>query len=240
MSLSTHNDFDRNAGVVDAERSLRLIASLPAPVGIEDRVKSGLRGTPIQTGVIGWPLSPNRAGWAQVSYLRAAAAAAIVLMVAGGGWGVYAHFGQAPSPAADVVPQRIDGGGFSSAEARRAPKTVEGPTIVVPKDGEAGNGCRQCFRGAARARRQPAEKAEQSIDSCCSGTGSSLRRTSRVYSSLIAARTSMPITASTTAPQKAGTHPYTMKPGTIFAASRIIPALTNSRKSPRERMARGG
>lgn len=133
MNLSTHHDFDRNAGVVDAERTLRLIASLPAPDGIEDRVKSGLRGTPIQTGVIGWPLSPNRAGWAQISYLRAAAAAAIVLMVAGGGWGVYAHFGQAPSPDANVVPQRIDGGGFSSAQARRTPKTVEGPTIVVPK-----------------------------------------------------------------------------------------------------------
>lgn len=134
MSLPTQNDLDRNAGVVDAERSLRLIATLPAPVGIEDRVKSGLRRIPIQTGVIRWPLSsPNRAGWAHVSYLRGAAAAAIVLMVAGGGWGVYAHFGQAPSPAADVVPQHIDGGGFSSAEARRTPKTVEGPAIAIPK-----------------------------------------------------------------------------------------------------------
>ena len=41
MSFLTHNEQDRNAGVVDAERSLRLIASLPAPDGIEDRVKSG-------------------------------------------------------------------------------------------------------------------------------------------------------------------------------------------------------
>ena len=43
----------------------------------------------------------------------------------------------------------------------------------------------------------------------------------------------MPSTASINAAQKAGTHPYTMKPGTIFAASRIIAALTKSRKTPK-------
>lgn len=136
MNFSTHNenDLERNAGVIDAERSLRLIASLPAPVGIEDRLKSGLRGTPNQTGVIAWPLSsPNRVGWAQVSYLRAAAAAAIVFVVAGVGWEVHARFGPAPAPAAEAVPQRIDGGsGLSPAGAKRTPKTVEGPRIAVP------------------------------------------------------------------------------------------------------------
>jgi hypothetical protein len=138
MNSSTHNDNDlgRNAVVIDAEQSLRLIASLPAPVGIEDRVKSGLRGSPLQTGVIAWPLSsPNRAGWAQVSYLRAAAAAAIVFVVAGVSWGVHARFGPAPAPAAEAVPQRIDGsGGLSPAGAKRTPKTVEGPRIAVPED----------------------------------------------------------------------------------------------------------
>jgi hypothetical protein len=134
MNLSTHNEQDRNAATIDAERSLRMIASLPAPVGIEDRVKSGLRGAPMQTGVIGWPLSSPNRGWAQVSYMRAAAAAAIVVVVAGGGWGVYTHFGAAPTPTAVAVPQRIDGsGGISAAGAKRTPKTVEGPTIAIPK-----------------------------------------------------------------------------------------------------------
>jgi hypothetical protein len=134
MNFSTQNDLDRNGAVIDAEQSLRLIASLPAPEGIEDRLKAGLRSAPIETGVIRWPLSrPNRAGWAQAAYLRGAAAAAIVLMVAGGGWGVYAHFGQAPLPAADVRPPSIGSGGFSSAEARRTPKTVDGPKIATPK-----------------------------------------------------------------------------------------------------------
>jgi hypothetical protein len=139
MNISTHNDIDlgRNAVVIDAEQSLRLIASLPAPVGIEDRVKSGLHSHSSQTGVIAWPLSSsNRSRWAQASYLRAVAAAAIVFVVAGGGWGVYARFGPAPAPAAEAVPQRIDGGGggLSPAGARRTPTTVEGPVIAVPKN----------------------------------------------------------------------------------------------------------
>ena len=41
MSFSTQNEFDRSAGAIDAEKTLRLIASLPAPEGIEDRVKTG-------------------------------------------------------------------------------------------------------------------------------------------------------------------------------------------------------
>jgi len=134
MNLSTQNDLDRNAAIIDAERSLRLIASLPAPAGIEDRVKAGLRTAPTQSGVIGWPVSsPTRGGWTQVSYMRAAAAAAIVFVVAGGGWGVYRHFGLAPEPTANAVQQRIEGGsGLSAAGARRTPKTVEGPKIAVP------------------------------------------------------------------------------------------------------------
>jgi hypothetical protein len=136
MNISTHKNLDRNAATNDAEQSLRLIASLPAPVGLEDRVKSGLRSSSSQTSVITWPLSSsNRSRWAQASYLRAAAAAAIVFVVAGGGWGVYARFGPAPVPAADAVPQRFDGGGgLSPAGARRTPTTVEGPVIALPKN----------------------------------------------------------------------------------------------------------
>ena len=144
MNSSTQIDFDRDAAVANAERSLRLIASLPAPLGIEDRVKAGLRETPIHTGVIAWPLSSqNGSGWSQISYLRAAAAAAIVFVVAGGGWGVHARFRPAPAPTADAVPQRIEGGGgLSAAGAKRTPNTVEGPKIAVPEKArqEAGAG----------------------------------------------------------------------------------------------------
>jgi hypothetical protein len=135
MTSPTQNGFDRTAGAIDAERSLRLLASLPAPTGIEDRVKSGLRSASPQTSAIPWPHSSSGAArWAQSPYMRGAAAAAIVLAVVGGGWGVHSRFQPAPVPAAQVVPQRLDGvsGGISTAGARRTPKTVEVPVIAAP------------------------------------------------------------------------------------------------------------
>ena len=48
MSLSTHNDLDRSAGAIQAEETLRLIASLPAPEGIEERVKAAGSGPAVE------------------------------------------------------------------------------------------------------------------------------------------------------------------------------------------------
>jgi len=134
MSFSTPNDLDRNASAIDAEETLRLIASLPAPQGIEDRVKSGVRAAHRQASVMSWPHpSPNEAGWTQVTAMRAAAAAAIVFVVAGGGWEVYSHIQPAAAPTAVAAPQRINGGsGLSAAAARRTPKTLDGPVVAYP------------------------------------------------------------------------------------------------------------
>jgi hypothetical protein len=143
MNLPLHNDLDRTATTMDAEQSLRLVASLPAPAGIEDRVKSGLRSAPRQTSTIPWPVSsPYGARWTQGAYIRGAAAAAIVVAVVGGGWGVHARFQPAPVPAAEVMPQRIDGGagGLSAAGAVRKPKTVEVPVIAAPAQRKQGIG----------------------------------------------------------------------------------------------------
>lgn len=132
MSFSSQNDFDRNTGAIEAEKTLRLIATLPAPKGIEERVKAKLRTAPQQGQVIVWPSAPA-GGWLHSSAMRAAAAAAIVIVVAGGGWEVYSHIRVAPEPAAIASPPQISGQtGFSTAEARRTPKTVDGPTIAVP------------------------------------------------------------------------------------------------------------
>ncbi len=125
MNSSSQNDFDRNAATIDAEHSLRLIASLPAPVGIEERVKCGLQDASSQTAVIAWPFIPRR-GWAQVSYLRAAAAAAIVLMVAGGGWGSPCAFRAGAFAAGNAVPQRIERRRSFRGGSKRTPKTVDG------------------------------------------------------------------------------------------------------------------
>ena len=134
MTLSTHDDFGRSAAANDAEKTLRLIAALPAPKGIEERLKAGLHATPPGAQVIRWPSAGGgRDGWIHTSTMRAAAAAAIVLVVAGGGWEVFSRIRVAPVPAAVAAPQSISGqGGFSTGTARRTPQTLEGPVIVAP------------------------------------------------------------------------------------------------------------
>ena len=124
MSASSENQFVRPQ---EAEDTLRLIASLPAPDGLEDRVKAKLRSAPSRAKVIAWPTAFG-GGW-----MRAAAAAAIVVAVAGGGWGVYSHIQVAPVPSAVVDSQPLtDSGRFSTAGAMHVPQTVEGPVVAAP------------------------------------------------------------------------------------------------------------
>jgi len=132
MNPSTEDRFDRSAGALAAEETLRMIASLPARPGLEERVKAGLRSAPRRGMVIAWPFA-SAEGWLHSTGRRAAAAAAIVLAVAGGGWGVYSHIQVAPVPAALVDPQLPNGTGrFSTAGAMHVPKTVEGPMVPAP------------------------------------------------------------------------------------------------------------
>jgi hypothetical protein len=112
-----------------AEATLRLIASLPAPEGLEDRIQAGLGASPRGGRVLVWPaaLKPD-SGW-----MRSAAAAAIVFVVAGGGWGVYSHVQQPQSAKVIVLPPRSAAqGGFSSAGAMRTPQTLNGPVLAHP------------------------------------------------------------------------------------------------------------
>ena len=132
MSLFTEDRFDRSEGALAAEETLRMIATLPAPAGLEDRVKAGLQSAPRSGTVISWPLA-RAENWMRGAGMRAAAAAAIVLAVAGGGWGVYSHIQIAPVPAALVEPQLPNGTGrFSSAGAMRVPQTIQGTVIAEP------------------------------------------------------------------------------------------------------------
>jgi hypothetical protein len=70
------------------EEILRLIASLPAPEGLEERVHATLRAAPRRGRVLAWPMALRP----ESSWMRTAAAAAIVFLVAGGGWAA-AHAG---------------------------------------------------------------------------------------------------------------------------------------------------
>jgi hypothetical protein len=138
MSFSNQNDDDRNAGVMDAEQTLRLIAALPAPEGLGGRVKDRLHAAPRKAGVISWPTSATGTRWTQLASMRAAAAAAIVLVVAGGAWEVYAHIRVAPEPSAVAIPEQVNGsrGGLSAAGAVRKPQTLDGVVVAVPANVE--------------------------------------------------------------------------------------------------------
>ena len=127
MNPSSENRSVGRAGTLEPEETLRLIAALPAPEGLEDRVKAKLHSAPRRATVIAWPVNAG-GGW-----MRAAAAAAIVVAVAGGGWGVYSHIQVAPVPSAVVDSQPLTGSGrFSTAGAMHVPQTVEGPVVAAP------------------------------------------------------------------------------------------------------------
>ncbi len=128
-----------------AEKTLRLIASLPAPAGLEDRVHAALRSAPHRgpqrevfvAGVASWGrvLAWPKSLKPQNDWLRTAAAATIVFVVAGGGWGVYTHVQnvQQSQPAkVIVVPRGLQPAGFSGAGAMRTPQTLPGPTVILP------------------------------------------------------------------------------------------------------------
>jgi hypothetical protein len=110
----------------DAEATLRLIAALPSPEGLESRVIAGIRSAPRSGRVLGWPALLNPSS----SWLRTAAAAAIVFVVVGGGWGVYSRV----QPNSAIVAPPVAGAavGFSKAGAVRVPQTVPAPVVVHP------------------------------------------------------------------------------------------------------------
>lgn len=124
MKQTTANGSMKYAGA--AEETLRLIASLPAPEGLEERVRVGLRAEPRRARVLHWPVALPGSGMA-ASWVRGAAAAAIVLVVAGGGWGIYTRV--QTGPADKVIAMPAQGGGFGSAGAMRTPDTLSGPML---------------------------------------------------------------------------------------------------------------
>jgi hypothetical protein len=139
MNPSSQNQFAGSSG--EFEETLRLIARLSPPEGLEERVQAGLR-TEASSGrarTLRWPKALRlENAWMQ-NLARAAAAAAIVAVVVGGGWGISSRFQPAQPSSAVAVPPRSAGqnghtgqGGFSSAGAMRTPQTLNGPIIEHP------------------------------------------------------------------------------------------------------------
>ena len=139
------------SGSSPAEETLRLIARLPAPEGLEERVHAGLRAHSGSRGrILRWPLSLRPGiGWAQSSFVRAAAAAAIIAAVVGGGWEVYSHIQVAePARAVTTAPSLSAPRGFSNAGAMRTPQTLNGP-VVAPTATSAKPAARAAHPGKA-------------------------------------------------------------------------------------------
>lgn len=136
MNTNSHNPVAGNGAShqerSQAEETLRLIASLPAPEGLERRVHEALRSAPRRGRVLAWPAASAH-GWMQ-DWMRGAAAAAIVFVIAGGGWGVYSRVqhGQRAKVIAMPAPG-VTSGGFSSAGAMRTPQTLNGPVLTHPE-----------------------------------------------------------------------------------------------------------
>ena len=117
-----------------AEATLRLLANLPAPEGLEDRVMVSLKTAPRTARVLHWPSVLQPTG----SWMRGAAAAAIVFVVAGGGWGVYTRVQPSQPARVLVMPARAGAAaGFSSAGAMRTPQTLNGPFVAAPAKGNS-------------------------------------------------------------------------------------------------------
>lgn len=127
--MSSIRQYD---GASEAEKTLRMIAQLPAPEGLEERVNAALKSQKPGGHVLAWPAGAGRSGSTRSGFLlpgfmRVAAAAAIACVVAGGGWGIYARVQQGQSARSIALPHAVSSGGFSNAGAMRTPQTLVGP-----------------------------------------------------------------------------------------------------------------
>jgi anti-sigma factor RsiW len=130
------NNFDRYTqenALAAVDETLRLLASQPAPEGLEDRLQRQLRLHSAQRpGVFARMKDELAERFRFLSLdgatMRAVAAVAIAAVVLGGGWSVSSRVQLAPQGSA--IQQR-GGGGFSSAGAIRTPQNIEGPVVVV-------------------------------------------------------------------------------------------------------------
>jgi hypothetical protein len=149
--MTSHSD--NSSEISQAEETLRLIARLPAPAGLESRIHAALHAASQSHSnaafrephgrVVAWPSAlRSQSSWARShgEWMRSAAAAAIVFVVAGGGWGVYTRVERNLPGKVIVMPARIAApSGFSGASAVRTPQTLAGPTVsqsAIPKPGK--------------------------------------------------------------------------------------------------------
>lgn len=106
------------------EQTLKLVAELPAPERLAERVKAEL-SAPARGRLLAWPVQGSQ----RTLWLRAAIAAGLLVAVAAGG--VTAYRWVAPASTAHSAPARPAAQqNFSTAGAMRTPHTVNGPAAL--------------------------------------------------------------------------------------------------------------
>jgi hypothetical protein len=136
------------------DQTLKMIARMPVPERLEERVKAGLQLAEAPGRVLAWPSQRGAAGaWVRSGWARGAAAAAIALVVLGGGWRIYARVEPAQS-ANGSLPQAQPSGAFSEAGAMRRPLTLTGPKALPPTSQPNGKNVRPGKSDPANARLQ--------------------------------------------------------------------------------------
>ena len=166
MNPSAQNPFLGNSGSGAFEDTLRLIARLPAPEGLEERVQVGLhsaagtvRGQASgRARILRWPAALSL----ENAWMRSAAAAAIVFVVAGGGWGVYSRVEPGQPARGIALPHVAAPGGFSGAGAMRMPQTLNGPVVGHPATA-APQPATAAAKGAARSARTPLHRGNSAV-----------------------------------------------------------------------------
>ena len=165
MNSNPHNSMDSAANTNSAEETLRRIANLPAPEGLEERVHKALRATPRQGRVLAWPVGMRSRLSLRSSSIRTAAAAAIVFVVVGGGWGVYSRVQTGQFGKVIVMPAPVtNSGGFSGAGAIRTPETLPGPQIreqATPSSTDRPLGAPAGNKGTREQESKPANKPSE-------------------------------------------------------------------------------
>jgi hypothetical protein len=133
MNPANHNiacGNDAHSGELPGsfEETLRMLANVPVPEGLADRVQVGLSAAPRQGRVLSWPAAFRPGG----SMMRAAAVAGIVAVIAGGGYGVYSRVQPAAQSRTVAMPAHLAApGGFSNAGAMRTPQTLDQPKAAA-------------------------------------------------------------------------------------------------------------
>lgn len=168
MNPPRENGFGGKNKASDAEETLRLLAHMPAPAGLEERVKNTLRMDSGAANVVAWPSDYRlKRRWTQSTWARCAAAAAIVVVVAGGSWSVYPHREATPAPKAIALPHPV-AHGFENANAMRTPQTLQGPVLkkapekaVEPAKKAQRNGKSKPHAGAKPATKRATDEHSQ-------------------------------------------------------------------------------